>query len=39
MSDMETARKAGGNRPLFTGAVLVLILGVFAVFIGRLLLG
>jgi hypothetical protein len=39
MSDMETARKAGGNRSAFTVAVLVAITVTLALFVLKLLQG
>jgi hypothetical protein len=38
MSDMQTARKAGGSRPLFTGAVVAAIVIVAGLLIWRLFL-
>jgi hypothetical protein len=37
MSDMQTARKGGGSRPLFTGTVVAAILIVVGLLIWRLL--
>jgi hypothetical protein len=39
MSDMQTARKAGGSRPAFTAAVLLAIAVTIALFTFRLLQG